>query len=149
MRAVVQRVSRACVTVDEERVGQMDPGLLVYAGVGSDDGPQDAAYLANKIRYLRIFPDDAGKMNLDVAQIGGGVLVVPNFTLQADIRQGRRPAFTGAAEPATANGLYEHLCDALRRLGLRVETGSFGAFMSVEAVNSGPINILVDSKRVF
>ena len=149
MRAVVQRVSQAAVTVAGEVVGRIDRGLLVYAGVADDDRPTDVDYLANKIRYLRIFPDEAGKMNLDVAQIGGAVLVVSNFTLQADIRQGRRPAFTRAAQPEAAQELYRQLCDSLRELGLTVGTGTFGAVMSVEADNDGPINILVDSRREF
>ncbi|MBN2560540.1 MAG: D-tyrosyl-tRNA(Tyr) deacylase [Phycisphaerae bacterium] len=149
MRAIVQRVGHVAVTVDGEVVGRIDRGLLVYVGVGADDGPDDVDYVAGKIRHLRIFPDDAAKMNLDVAKVGGQVLVVSNFTLQADIRQGRRPAFTQAADPAVAEELYVRLCDRLRELGLKVETGLFGAIMSVEAANDGPINILVDSKRGF
>ncbi len=149
MRAVIQRVSRAVVTVNGDVVGRVDRGLLVYAGVAADDGPTDAEQLAKKIRHLRVFPDDAGKMNLDIAQADGGVLVISNFTLQADVRQGRRPAFTAAAAPETADMLYRELCERLRQLGLPVETGSFGAMMLVEAVNDGPVNILVDTKKVF
>lgn len=149
MRAVIQRVSRARVTVAGEVVGEITGGLLVYAGVADDDGPADSEYLANKIRHLRIFRDEADKMNLDVAQARGAVLVVSNFTLLADTHQGRRPAFTRAAGPDAAEVRYDDLCDRLRALGLNVQTGRFGAVMSVDAANDGPINILVDSKRVF
>ncbi len=149
MRAIVQRVSRAKVTIEAKEVARMDGGLLVYAGVGKKDGPADAEYLATKIRYLRIFPDASGKMNLDVSQTGGHVLVVSNFTLLADARQGRRPDFTAAEDPAAATQLYERMCALLREAGLTVQTGKFGAMMSVEAVNDGPINVLLDSKRRF
>jgi len=149
MRAVVQRISTGRVTVDDQVMGGIDHGLLVYVGVGKGDGMQDVDYLADKIRHLRIFKDDAGKMNLDVAQAGGEVLVVSNFTLLADVRKGRRPAFTGAAEPQTADRLYEQLCEKLRTQGVAVVTGQFGAMMSVEAANDGPINILLDSRRLF
>jgi len=149
MRAIVQRVSHAAVTVQGEVVGKIDRGLLVYAGVATGDGPEDVDYIANKVRHLRIFEDDADKMNLDVAQSGESVLVISNFTLLADARQGRRPAFTRAAEPDAADELYEQLCEKLRQLGLTVETGRFGAMMSVAAANNGPVNILLDSKRAF
>ncbi len=149
MRAVIQRISRAEVVVEGEAVGRVDRGLLVYVGVGTEDTLADVEEMAKKIRYLRVFPDAAGKMNVDVAQVGGGVLVVSNFTLLADVRQGRRPAFTLAAPPELAEALYRELCGRLRQYGLHVETGSFGAMMSVEAVNDGPINILVDSQRGF
>jgi D-tyrosyl-tRNA(Tyr) deacylase len=149
MRAVVQRVSKARVTIDEKEVARIDGGLLVYAGVGEKDGPADAEYLATKIRYLRVFPDAASKMNLDVVQAGGAVLVVSNFTLLADARQGRRPDFTKAEDPAAATKLYERMCALLEQAGLPVQTGKFGAMMCVEAVNDGPINILLDSKRLF
>jgi D-aminoacyl-tRNA deacylase len=149
MRAVVQRVGVARVTIEGKEVARIGGGLLVYAGVREKDGPADAEYLATKIRYLRIFPDAAGKMNLDVTQAGGEVIVVSNFTLVADARQGRRPDFTGAAEPEAATILYERMCALLREAGLNVQTGKFGAMMSVEAVNDGPVNILLDSKRLF
>ncbi len=149
MRAIVQRISTGRVTVDERVVGEIDHGLLVYVGVGEGDDQQDVDYLADKIRHLRIFRDDADKMNLDVSQAGGAVLVVSNFTLLADVRKGRRPAFTGAAEPQTADRLYTQLCDKLRTLGVAVVPGQFGAMMFVEATNDGPINILLDSKRLF
>lgn len=134
------------MTVDDRVIAEIGRGLLVYAGVAADDSPAQADYLARKIRYLRIFPDTNDKMNLDVHQAGGAVLVVSNFTLLADIDQGRRPAFTRAAGPQTANDLYERLCDTLRHLGLMVQTGQFGAKMSVDAANDGPINIIMDSK---
>lgn len=147
MRAVIQRVSCGQVEVDGQIVGRVDCGLLVYLGVGKDDGPDDLAYIAKKIRGMRIFPDSSGKMNLDVVQAGGGVLVVSNFTLFGDVSKGRRPAFAAAADPALAEPMYEQLCARLRDVGLDVQTGRFGAKMSVAATNDGPINILVDSKR--
>ena len=119
MRAIVQRVSRAAVNVDGLPVGQIDRGLLVYLGVARDDAPPDVEYIASKIRYLRVFPDSAGKMNLDVGQVGGAVLLISNFTLLADARQGRRPEFTAAAEPDLANTLYEQVGATLGREGLR------------------------------
>ncbi len=149
MGAVIQRVSRARVTIDGEEVGGIGPGLLAYVGVAEGDDEADGAYIVGKIRYLRVFPDAAGKMNLDVAAAGGSVLVVSNFTLLGDARKGRRPAFTGAADPAIANSLYETLCGQLREAGLDVQTGRFQKTMAVEAVNEGPINILVDSRRGF
>ncbi|MEK6642942.1 MAG: D-aminoacyl-tRNA deacylase [Planctomycetota bacterium] len=149
MRAVLQRVSKADVSVDGVVIGAIQAGLLVYMGVGPQDTESDAEYVANKIRYLRVFPDEAGKMNLDVAQIGGGVLLVSNFTLFADIRQGRRPAFTDAAAPELAERLYELVSSGLRALGVPVETGRFGAMMMVSSENAGPINILLDSHKAF
>ncbi len=146
MRAIVQRVASASVTVDEKMVGRIDRGLLVYVGVGHGDGAEDVAYLANKVAYLRIFEDDAGKMNRDVTQVGGAVLVISNFTLHADTRQGRRPAFTDAAPAEVAVALYEDFCTALRGLGLTVETGVFRERMLVASENEGPINITIDSK---
>jgi D-tyrosyl-tRNA(Tyr) deacylase len=146
VRALVQRVSQATVTVDDQVVGSIGPGLLIYAGVAADDGPEHVDYIANKIRHLRIFRDADDKMNLDVVQAGGAVLVVSNFTLLADVDHGRRPAFTRAAGPQDANDLYERLCDRLRQSGLMVQKGRFGAKMSVDAANDGPINIIVDSK---
>jgi len=147
MRAVIQRVGRAQVEIDGQIVGRVEHGLLVYLGVGRDDGSADLEYVANKIHTMRIFPDSSGKLNLDVVQAGGGVLVVSNFTLFGDVSKGRRPAFAAAAEPALAEPLYQRLCDLLRDVGLDVQTGGFGAKMSVAATNDGPINILVDSKR--
>ncbi len=149
MRAVLQRVSKAEVAVDGVVVGATQAGLLVYVGVGPQDSETDAEYVANKIRHLRIFPDEAGKMNLDVAQIGGSVLLVSNFTLFADIRQGRRPAFTDAAAPELAERLFDLVVTELRALGVPVETGRFGAMMTVSSENAGPINILLDSHKAF
>lgn len=147
MRAVIQRVGCAQVEIEGQIVGRVEHGLLVYLGVGKDDGPDDLEFIANKIRTMRIFPDSSGKMNLDVVQAGGGVLVVSNFTLFGDVSKGRRPAFAAAADPALAEPMYQQLCNLLRNVGLDVKTGRFGAKMSVKAANDGPINILVDSKR--
>ncbi|MFQ5411865.1 MAG: D-aminoacyl-tRNA deacylase [Phycisphaerae bacterium] len=149
MRAVVQRVGRASVTIAGEVIARIDAGVLVYLGVARDDHEEDATYLANKIRHLRVFRDAEGKMNLDVAEAGGCVLVVSNFTLLGDARKGRRPAYTAAAEPAAANTLYEVFCERLRQAGLTVRTGRFRESMLVQAVNDGPINILLDSGKRF
>ncbi len=149
MRAVVQRVSEACVTVEGAVTGAIEHGLLVYLGVDRDDGEPDVAYLADKIRHLRVFPDESDRMNLDIAQVRGSVLVVSAFTVQADARRGRRPAFETAASPDRAVVLYELFCDALRRLGIQVERGSFGATMDVRSVNAGPVCILLESRRAF
>lgn len=146
MRAMIQRVSSASVTVGDEVIGKIGAGLLVYVGVGPDDDSGDAATMANKIRYLRIFPDEVGKMNLDIAQTGGRCLVVSNFTLFADVSQGRRPAFTGAAAPEKAETVYQEVVGLLRDSGLGVETGRFGAMMRVASENAGPINVLFDTR---
>lgn len=145
MRALIQRVAGASVTIDEQVVGRIGAGLLVYLGVAEADGDADLEYIASKTRHVRVFPDDQGRMNLDVAQAGGAVLVVSNFTLLADVRKGRRPAFVRAAPPERANALYERLCERLRALGLEVRTGRFRERMRVEAINEGPVNLLVDS----
>jgi len=150
MRAVVQRVSRASVTVDTRVTGAIDRGLLVLLGAGAGDGAPDLAYIVDKIANLRIFPDDAGKMNRSVLDIGGAVLVVSQFTLYGDARQGRRPAFTGALEPVAARALYEESLGALRTAGVtRVEAGEFAADMQVELVNDGPVTVLLDSRKLF
>lgn len=149
MRAVVQRVSRARVTVDERLTGEIGRGLLAYLGVGAGDDEPEAAYLAEKIATLRVFEDDRGRMSLDVTAAGAAVLVVPQFTLYGDVRKGRRPDFAGAMEPARANELYERVVALLRARGLTVATGEFRAHMMVDAVNDGPVTILVDSARVF
>jgi D-tyrosyl-tRNA(Tyr) deacylase len=150
MRAVVQRVSRASVTVADRITGAIDHGLLVFLGAGAGDGANDLTYLVDKITHLRIFADDAGKMNRSVLDVGGGVLVVSQFTLYGDARQGRRPAFTGALEPVAARALYEHALDALRAAGVaRVEAGEFGADMKVDLSNDGPVTILLDSRKLF
>lgn len=149
MRAVVQRVSRASVKVDNEITGEIRLGLLVLLGVGEDDGESDAGHLAEKIAGLRIFEDDAGKMNLSVADVGGAVLAVSQFTLFGDVRRGKRPSFDAAARPERARELYEYFVARVRTLGLRCETGRFQAMMEVELINSGPVTILLDSKKLF
>ncbi len=150
MRAVVQRVSRAKVTVGDRITGSIDGGLLVLLGAGAGDGAADLAYVVDKIVNLRIFADDAGKMNRSVKDVGGGVLVVSQFTLYGDVRQGRRPAFTGALEPVAAKALYEQSLVALRAAGVgRVEAGEFAADMQVDLVNDGPVTILLDSRKGF
>lgn len=150
MRAVVQRVTRASVTVDGRQTGAIDQGLLVLLGAGAGDTATDLAYLVDKIANLRIFADAAGKMNRSVLDVGGGVLVVSQFTLYGDARQGRRPAFTGALEPIAARALYEQALVDLRALGVvRVEAGEFAADMAVALVNDGPVTILLDSRKAF
>src|SRR6185436_7096029 len=150
MRAVVQRVSRASVTVDTRTTGAIDRGLLVLLGCGAGDGPSDLAYIVDKIANLRIFPDDAGKMNRSVLDVGGGVLVVSQFTLYGDARAGRRPAFTGALEPTAARALYVEALTTLRAAGVnRVEAGEFAADMKVDLTNDGPVTILLDSRKLF
>jgi D-tyrosyl-tRNA(Tyr) deacylase len=149
MRAVVQRVDRASVKVDDEITGEIDRGLLVLLGVAQDDAESDADYLAEKIAGLRIFEDDAGKMNLSVMDIAGAVLAVSQFTLYGDVRRGKRPSFDAAARPERARELYEYFVNRIRAAGLRCETGRFQAMMEVSLVNSGPVTILVDSKKTF
>ena len=149
MRAVVQRVARASVRVRGVTVGAIDAGLVALVGVAAGDGPADLAYIASKIAELRVFPDDDGRMNRSVADVGGALLIVSQFTLLGDVRKGRRPAFTGAEAPAVARATYEALVERLRQTGLHVEAGHFQAHMSLELVNDGPVTILVDSRRVF
>lgn len=149
MRAVVQRVSRASVAVDGQVVGEIGPGLLVLLGVSTRDTEADADYLAEKIAGLRIFEDDDGKMNRSVAEAGGAVLAVSQFTLYGDVRRGRRPSFDDAARPERARDLYEHFVQRIRQNGLRCETGQFQAMMSVSLVNEGPVTILLDSTKLF
>jgi D-tyrosyl-tRNA(Tyr) deacylase len=149
MRAVVQRVSRASVEVDGACVGRIAGGWLVLLGVGRDDGPDDAARLADKILNLRAFEDEGGKMNRSVADVGGGLLVVSQFTIMADCRSGRRPGFTDAAGPSVAEPLYLHFRDLLAASGLEVAAGVFRATMQVELVNDGPVTFLLDSRRLF
>ena len=146
MRAVVQRVRRAQVLVAGECVGAIGEGLCVLVGAMAADGPEDAAYLARKLATLRIFHDSAGKMNRSVADVGGSLLVVPQFTLAADTTSGTRPSFSAAMEPALAAPLLAALEQALRDVGLTVASGRFGAHMQVELVNDGPVTILLDSK---
>ena len=149
MRAVLQRVSSASVTVGERVAGTIGPGLLVLIGIEAGDGPDDRDYIVNKIRDVRMFPDAADKMNLSVADAGGGVLVVSQFTLCGDVRKGRRPSFDQAAPPAEAKVLYEDTVRALRETGLRTETGEFQAMMQVSLVNDGPVTLLLDSRKNF
>lgn len=150
MRAVVQRVTRARVTVGDRTTGAIDRGLLVLLGAATGDVAADLAYIVDKVVNLRIFADDAGKMNRSVLDVGGGVLVVSQFTLLGDARQGRRPAFTGALEPVAARALYETSLVQIRAAGVaRVEAGEFAADMQVELVNDGPVTILLDSRKGF
>ena len=149
MRAVVQRVSRARVTVGDEIVGEIGRGLLVLLGVGRDDKESDADYLAGKIASLRIFDDENGKINLALADIEGAVLAVSQFTLYADTLKGNRPAFNLAAPPERARQLYGYFVAKIRATGLRCETGKFQAAMQVELVNDGPVTILLDSSKMF
>jgi D-tyrosyl-tRNA(Tyr) deacylase len=139
----------ASVTVEREQVSAIGRGLLVYLGVSVDDDEKDAEALVDKVRFIRIFSDDADRLNLDVGQIGGGILVVSAFTVQADARRGRRPTLDSAAPPDRALMLYEKFCDSLARTGVVVARGSFRSQMSVNAVNDGPICVLLDSKRLF
>jgi D-tyrosyl-tRNA(Tyr) deacylase len=147
MRAVVQRVSSARVRVEGRVVGEIGRGLLVFAGVEKGDGADDISYIAGKVNDLRIFEDAAGKMNLSIAEAGGAVLAVSQFTLCGDCRKGRRPSFDAAEPPASARVLYEGLVSALKGLNVKVETGEFQAHMDVELVNDGPVTILLDSRR--
>jgi D-tyrosyl-tRNA(Tyr) deacylase len=149
MRAVIQRVSRAKVTVDAETVGQIENGLLVLLGVSKADAEVDADYLAEKITGLRIFEDANEKMNLSVMDIHGEVLVVSQFTLYGDMRRGRRPSFDDAAPPERARELYEYFVTRMRAAGIKCETGRFQATMKVELVNEGPVTILLDSTKLF
>jgi D-aminoacyl-tRNA deacylase len=149
MRAVIQRVSRARVTVENEVTGKIDRGLLVLLGVSREDKEEDADYLAEKVSGLRIFEDEKGKMNLDVASIHGAVLVVSQFTLYGDVRRGKRPSFDTAAPPEQAHRLYEYFVERIRAAGLICETGRFQQMMQVELVNDGPVTILLDSSKVF
>lgn len=149
MRAVIQRVSRASVTVDGVMRGEIAQGFVVLLGVGKGDSENDVAYLANKTAGLRVFEDDAGKMSLSLKDVGASVLVISQFTLYGDVRRGLRPSFDGAAPPAEAEHLYEKYCDLLRQEGLEVQTGVFQAMMDVELVNDGPVTILLDSQKTF
>ncbi len=149
MRAVVQRVSEASVSVENAVVGAIGQGLLALVSVDADDTEQDAAYIAEKLAGLRIFNDEHGKFNLPVEEVGRAVLVVSQFTLHGDCRKGRRPSFTQAAHPEKAIPLYESVAMHLRERGLTVATGAFGAHMKVHLVNDGPVTLLLDSRKVF
>ena len=146
MRALLQRVSKASVSVDEQVVSSISRGLLALVGVGQGDSEDDARYLADKIANLRVFSDEAGKFNLSALDTDGHILLVSQFTLYAGTRKGRRPSFTEAAPPEEAERLLSKLVEFLRSLGLRVETGRFQARMDVELVNEGPVTIFIDSQ---
>ncbi|MBW1998081.1 MAG: D-tyrosyl-tRNA(Tyr) deacylase [Deltaproteobacteria bacterium] len=149
MRAVVQRVKGARVEVDGIKVGEIGVGLLVFLGIGEDDGERDSEYLSKKIATLRIFPDEGGRMNRSLLDIQGMVLVVSQFTLWGDCRKGRRPSFARAARPEKARKLYLHFMDGLREQGLTVESGRFQEMMEVHLVNDGPVTLLLDSSKTF
>jgi len=146
MRSVVQRVARAAVRVDRQVVGEIGHGLLVLLGVAGGDADADARWMADKLAQLRIFEDEGGKMNRSVQDLGGGVLLVSQFTLLGDARKGNRPSFVGAAPPEEANALYESVAALLRARGLPVAQGVFRAHMEVESVNDGPVTLLLDSR---
>jgi D-tyrosyl-tRNA(Tyr) deacylase len=149
MRAVLQRVSTASVEVGGQLVGSIDKGLLVYLSVGKGDGEADAEFIAEKLVNLRIFADQAGKMNRSILEVGGEILIVSNFTLHGDCRKGRRPGFDAADEPQNAQRLYEKTIQLAAQSGVKVEKGIFGAFMQVASINDGPVTFLLDSTRMF
>jgi D-tyrosyl-tRNA(Tyr) deacylase len=149
MRAVVQRVNEASVTVDGELVGAIASGLLVYLGAAHGDEARDVQYVVDKVAGLRVFPNEEGKMSSSVVDVGGSVLVVSQFTLFGDVRRGRRPSFDGAADPKDAERLYRDVVEALRAKQLKVETGTFRAMMLVHAVVDGPVTIQIDSKKLY
>ncbi len=149
MRMVCQRVLEANVTVNDQTVGTIGRGLLVYLGVGKGDTINDSQFMADKIVNLRIFADEAGKMNLSVQDVAGSILLISNFTLHGDCRKGRRPGFDAAAEPALAEQLYEKVADLIATRGVPVEKGIFGEYMQVTSINDGPINFLLDSAKLF
>ncbi len=149
MRAVVQRVKKCSVSVDGNVVGNIDSGLLVYLGVERGDGDTDMNYMVDKIINLRIFTDDNGKMNLSVLDVGGSILVVSQFTLLGDVRRGRRPSYTSAAEPENAKEYFERFVEEIRKRGINVDKGIFAAKMYVSYTNVGPVTILIDSRKKF
>lgn len=149
MRSVVQRVSKAAVSVDKQVIGEIQTGLLAFIGIGKEDEQQDVQWLAEKIIGLRIFEDEEGKMNLSLPEVKGDLLLVSQFTLFGDCRKGKRPSFSDAASPETAGALFDELVRTIREKGLRVETGKFQADMEVTLVNQGPVTILLDSKKNF
>ena len=149
MRAVIQRVTKASVTVDQQVVGEIAQGLLVLLGVEKEDEAKDLSYVVNKTLGLRIFEDDEGKMNRSLADIGGELLVVSQFTLLGNVRKGKRPSFVDAAEPSIANELYQQFVQQTRAAGVKTETGIFQADMAVELINDGPVTILLDSRKRF
>ena len=149
MRFICQRVLNAKVAVNNETVGQIGRGLLVYLSVGKGDTQTDAQFMADKLINLRIFPDNAGKMNLSVQDIGGAILLISNFTLHGDCRKGRRPGFDAAALPQEANQLYEQVAELIEQQGVPVEKGIFGEYMHVSSTNDGPVNFILDSTKTF
>ncbi len=149
MRSVLQRVQQASVSVDGEIVGRIGPGLVALVAVLGGDGPADIEYTASKIGTIRLFADEAGRMNRSVQEVGGAVLLVSQFTLAGDARKGRRPAFDLAAPPEIARPMFETLTARMRTLGLVVETGRFGAHMALALVNDGPVTVMMDSRRAF
>src|SRR5580765_3035574 len=149
MRAVVQRVSKATVTIAGETAGAIERGFVVLLGVAEGDSAEDARYLAQKISSLRVFEDEQGKMNRGLAEVGGKMLVVSQFTLLGDCRKGRRPSFDGAARPEIARALYEEFVGAVSEVGIETATGRFQEHMLVELVNDGPVTLLLDSRREF
>jgi len=149
MRFVCQRVRQAEVRVNDQSVGRIGKGLLVYLSVGNGDTENDAQFMADKLVNLRIFADDAGKMNQSILDIGGGILLVSNFTLHGDCRKGRRPGFDAAAEPVLAQQLYEKVAVLIARQGVKVEKGVFGEHMHVSSINDGPVTFLLDSSKLF
>lgn len=149
MRAVVQKVNKASVTVDEESIGSIDKGLLVLLGIGKDDDECDVEYMVKKIIGLRIFEDDNDKMNLSVKDVQGEILVVSQFTLYGDTRKGKRPNFMASASPDMAEKYYNDFIDKCLNNGIKTETGLFGAHMKIELINDGPVTIMIDSKKVF
>lgn len=149
MRIVIQRVKHADVSIEEEIVGRIGKGFMVLLGVETGDTPADADFMAEKIAHLRVFEDDEGKMNRSLADVGGEVLLISQFTLLGDMRKSRRPSFDHAARPQEAIPLYERVIAALREKGLHVETGKFGADMQVSLLNDGPVTLLLDSHKLF
>ncbi len=149
MRMVCQRVLEAEVQVNSQQIGKIGKGLLVYLSVGQGDTVNDAEFMADKLVNLRIFADEAGKMNRSVVDVGGSILLVSNFTLHGDCRKGRRPGFDAAADPALAQQLYEKVIELIANQGVTVETGMFGEYMHVSSINDGPVTFLLDSSRLF
>lgn len=149
MRAVVQRVTEASVGVEGKVVGQIGKGLLIFLGIGKDDGKKDIDYLVDKTTGLRIFQDKDDKMNLSVKDIGGELLIVSQFTLYGDVRKGKRPSFTNSAHPELGEKYYQEFIEKVRNLGINVESGVFGADMKISLINDGPVTIMIDSKKTF
>lgn len=149
MRAVIQRVSRAAVTVDQNRVGAIEQGLVILLGIHRDDQQTDLEWLVDKIIHLRVFADEQGKMNRSLLDTGGAMLIISQFTLYGDCRQGRRPGYSSAARPEQAEALYEEFIKAVQQQGIRTATGRFQAAMAVELVNDGPVTLLLDSAKIF